>query len=148
MVFSIRRQTPRPPPLMVIISRHFLPHFCLLQLNPTYIKRILHLVSVKNIIHFHFDYLNPSLWAGIRKHGIILLLFVGPLQKVHITPVLRTQNPRDLGTVRSEFIKCQSNCCGASVTPTIIHIGCIPDICQFWNTTTLSRPVQSTRKRV
>ena len=27
MVFSIRRQTPRPPPLMVIISRHFLPIF-------------------------------------------------------------------------------------------------------------------------
>merc|ERR1719447_1613043 len=34
---------------MVIISRHFLPHFCLLQLNPTYMNRILHLVSVKNI---------------------------------------------------------------------------------------------------
>ena len=27
----------------------FLPHLFLLQLNPTYMKRILHLVSVKNI---------------------------------------------------------------------------------------------------
>ena len=39
-----------PLPLMAKISRHFLPHFFfLLQLNPTYIKRILLLVSVKNI---------------------------------------------------------------------------------------------------
>ena len=49
MAFAIRRPTPLPPPLMAQISRHFLPHFFLLQLNPTYMKRILHLVSVKNI---------------------------------------------------------------------------------------------------
>ena len=50
MVFPLGVRPPAPlPPLMVIISRHFLPHFCLLQLNPTYMKRILHLVSVKNI---------------------------------------------------------------------------------------------------
>ena len=48
MDFSIRLRTPRPP-LMNIISRHFLPHFFLLKLNPTYMKRILHLVSVKKI---------------------------------------------------------------------------------------------------
>ena len=48
MDFFIRLRTPAPP-LMNIISRHFLPHFFLLQLNPTYMKRILHLVSVKNI---------------------------------------------------------------------------------------------------
>ena len=46
MVFAIRG--PTPPPLMAQISRHFLPHF-FLQLNPTYMKQILHLVSVKNI---------------------------------------------------------------------------------------------------
>ena len=44
--FSIKRQT---PPLMDKISFHFLPYFFLMQLNITYIKRILHLVSVKNI---------------------------------------------------------------------------------------------------
>ena len=44
MAFAIKRWT---PPLMAI-SIHFLPHF-FLQLNLTYIKRILHLVSVKNI---------------------------------------------------------------------------------------------------
>ena len=33
---------PPPLPLMAQISRHFLPHFFLLQLNPTYMKRILH----------------------------------------------------------------------------------------------------------
>ena len=41
------------PPLMDIISRHFSPHFFLLQLNHiywiSYMKRILHFVSVKNI---------------------------------------------------------------------------------------------------
>ena len=34
-----------PPPFLSIL----LPHFFLLQLNLTYVKRILHLVSVKNI---------------------------------------------------------------------------------------------------
>ena len=29
---------PPPPPFMAQISRHFLPHFFLLQLNPTYIE--------------------------------------------------------------------------------------------------------------
>ena len=46
MEFSIKRRTPLPP-LVDIISIHFLPTFFLLQLNPTYMKRILHLV--KNI---------------------------------------------------------------------------------------------------
>ena len=37
-------------PLMAQISRHFFyPTFFLLKLNPTYMKRILHLVSVKKI---------------------------------------------------------------------------------------------------
>ena len=45
MAFAIRR---RPlPPLMALISIHFLPHFFLLQLNPTNMKRILHLVPLK-----------------------------------------------------------------------------------------------------
>ena len=49
MAFAIRRRTPLPPPLMAQITIHFLPHFFLLQLNPAYMKRILDLVSVKNI---------------------------------------------------------------------------------------------------
>ena len=36
-----------PPPLMAQISRHFfLPHFFLLRLNPTYMKRILHFKNI------------------------------------------------------------------------------------------------------
>ena len=34
------------PPLMAQISRHFLPHFFLLQLNPTYMKWILHFKNI------------------------------------------------------------------------------------------------------
>ena len=50
MDFSIRRQIPPPPiELLDIIYRHFLRLFFLLQLNPIYMKRILHLVSVKNV---------------------------------------------------------------------------------------------------
>ena len=45
MAFAIKR----PPPLMALISIHFYPTFFLLQLNLTWMKRILHLVSVKNI---------------------------------------------------------------------------------------------------
>ena len=37
---------PSPPPLMGQISRHFLPHFFLLQLNPAYMKRILHFKNI------------------------------------------------------------------------------------------------------
>ena len=40
---------PPPLPLMEQISSHFLANFFLLQLNPTYMKLIVHLVSVKNI---------------------------------------------------------------------------------------------------
>ena len=47
MAFAIKRRTPSPP-LMALISIHFFLFF-LLQLNLTYMKRILHLVSVKNI---------------------------------------------------------------------------------------------------
>ena len=48
MVFAIRRRT--LPPLMAQIFIHlFTPPFFLLQLNLTYMKRILHLVSVKNV---------------------------------------------------------------------------------------------------
>ena len=38
-----------PPPLIAIIFIHFLPHFFPFQLNLTYMKRILHSFSVKNI---------------------------------------------------------------------------------------------------
>ena len=47
MAFAIKRRTPSPP-LMALISIHFFLFF-LLQLNLTYMKRILHLVSDKNI---------------------------------------------------------------------------------------------------
>ena len=46
--FPIRR---RPPlPLMAVFSIHFLPYLFLLQLNVVYMKWILHLAPVKNII--------------------------------------------------------------------------------------------------
>ena len=48
MDFSIRRWTP-PPLNGHNFQTFFYPTFFLLQLNPTYMKRILHLVSVKNI---------------------------------------------------------------------------------------------------
>ena len=51
MAFAIRRRIPSPPPpLMAQISRHFYPTFFLLQLNPTCMNQILHLVSVRNIV--------------------------------------------------------------------------------------------------
>ena len=65
--FSIKRQT--PPPLMDKISIHFLPHFFLIQLNLTYIKRILHLVSVKNI-----TFKSPHKWFKIDNLGRLRLL--------------------------------------------------------------------------
>ena len=48
MVFAIRRQ----PPLLdgTNFQTFFYPTFFLLQLNPTYMKRILHLVPIKNIV--------------------------------------------------------------------------------------------------
>ena len=50
MVFAIRRRPPPAPPLNGHnVQTFFYPTFFLLQLNPTYMKRILHLVSVKNI---------------------------------------------------------------------------------------------------
>ena len=45
MAFAIWRRTP-PPPLMAQISIHLLPHTFLLQLNPTYMKRILHFKNI------------------------------------------------------------------------------------------------------
>ena len=49
MAFAIRRRTPLPPSKWHKFPSIFLSHFFLLQLNPTYMKRILHLISVKNI---------------------------------------------------------------------------------------------------
>ena len=45
MAIVIMRRSPQ----MAQISIHFLPHFILLQFNPTYMKRILHLIPLKNI---------------------------------------------------------------------------------------------------
>ena len=55
IAFAIKRRAP-PPLLMDMISLYFLPHFFLLLLNLTYMKWILHLVSVKNIT------LSPLIW--------------------------------------------------------------------------------------
>ena len=44
MAFAIRG--PAPPPLMAKFPDIFLPHFFLLQLNPTYMKRILHFKNI------------------------------------------------------------------------------------------------------
>ena len=52
MAFAIRRRNPLPHPLMALISTHFLPHFFAFAIESyflTYMKRILHLVSVKSI---------------------------------------------------------------------------------------------------
>ena len=49
MAFAIKGPTPPPPPLMAKFPDIFYPTFFLLQLNPIYMKRILNLVSVKNI---------------------------------------------------------------------------------------------------
>ena len=43
MSIAIKR---RPPPLMALTSILFLPHFFLLQLNLTYMKRILHFKNI------------------------------------------------------------------------------------------------------
>ena len=48
MVFSIRHRTPAPNGLN--FQTFFYPTFFLLQLNPTNMKRILHLVPLRNII--------------------------------------------------------------------------------------------------
>ena len=156
MVFAIRR---RPPPLNgTNFQTFFYPTFF-------FCNWILHIYETDFTLGLRQKYHTFPFWLfepfplgrDQKKWNYIVIICWTPAEgstknrqswSWHITPVLRTQNPRDLGTVRSEFIKCLSNCCGASVTPTIIHIGCIPDICQFWNTTTLSRPVQSTPKRV
>ena len=50
MALAIKCRPPAPLPLMALISIHlFTPLFFLLQLNLTYVKRIIHLVSNKNI---------------------------------------------------------------------------------------------------
>ena len=45
MVFAINNRPP-PSPLMTLMSIHFFPTFFLLQLNPTYMKWILHLKNI------------------------------------------------------------------------------------------------------
>ena len=55
MVFAIKRRPPPPTPLMAQISRHFFTPLFSLQLNLTYMKHMLHLVSVK-IITFKSSY--------------------------------------------------------------------------------------------
>ena len=54
----------RPPPLIGHNFQTFFYHTFFLQLNPTYMKRILHLVSVKNII-FKSSYIDilRQLWS-------------------------------------------------------------------------------------
>ena len=59
MAFAMKRRT---SPLMALISIYFF-YFFLMQLNLTYIKRILHMVPVKIII------LKPSYnWFKIDKY--------------------------------------------------------------------------------
>ena len=52
MAFAIKRRPTPPPPLNGTNFHLFLPHFFLLQLSLTYMKRTLHLVRVKIIIFF------------------------------------------------------------------------------------------------
>ena len=96
MDFAIRRRT--LPPLMAQISRHFFyPTFFPLQLNPTlYLKRK-HLVPVKNITIFPFDYLNPSLITNKKK------LLVELHRLLYIVNLLQQACP--LSQIRSDHIK-------------------------------------------
>ena len=74
MEFSFKRCPPLR--LMDIISIHFLPHFFLLQLNLTYMKRILHLVSVKKItFKSSYDWLKIDIPMLVRPLTAILCLF-------------------------------------------------------------------------
>ena len=78
---------------MVIISRHFLPHFCLLQLNPTYMRRILHLVSVKNIL---------TSTGGFPFSGFVPLLLLLLLKGGHHRFVVEVQVPHEASAVATE----------------------------------------------
>ena len=49
MAFAIKRQTPSTPPLMALISIHFLSHFFSFAIEYYLYERILHLVPVKII---------------------------------------------------------------------------------------------------
>ena len=63
-------------PLKALISLHFLPHFFLLQLNPTYMKRILHLVSVKNItFKSSYNWFKINIHQQLRKVWKYFLAF-------------------------------------------------------------------------
>ena len=81
----------RPPLLMDIISIYFLPHFFLLQLNLSYMKRILHLVSVKNITFkssynwFTIDILRlvrplTAIFSSVQGHLSTLLCNISVIQ--------------------------------------------------------------------
>ena len=78
---------------MVIIYRHFLPHFCLLQLNPTYMRRILHLVSVKNIL---------TSTGGFPFSGFVPLLLLLLLKGGHHRYVVEVQVPHEASAVATE----------------------------------------------
>ena len=75
MAFAIKRQAPNG----TNFHPFFYPTFFLLQLNPTYMKRILHLVSVKNITFkssynwFKIDILRPvwpltAIFSPVKGH--------------------------------------------------------------------------------
>ena len=71
-----------PPPLMAQISIHFLPHFFLLQLNLTYMKQILHLVSVKNIT-FKSSSNIDTLWQLRPLTANYLAMFIVTSTTIH-----------------------------------------------------------------
>ena len=74
MAFAIKRRTPSPP-LMALISIHFFLFF-LLQLNLTYMKRILHLVSDKNItLKSSYNWFKINIHQQLRKVWKYFLAF-------------------------------------------------------------------------
>ena len=89
--------TPLPPPNSMNFQTLFYPTFFPLQLNPTlYLKRK-HLVPVKNITIFPFDYLNPSLITNKKK------LLVELHRLLYIVNLLQQACP--LSQIRSDHIK-------------------------------------------
>ena len=77
MAFAIRRRTPPPPSKWHKFPSIFLSHFFLLQLNPTYMKRILYLRNV--------TFKSSYNWFKIDIHQQLRLLTANYLAMFKVT---------------------------------------------------------------
>ena len=68
MAFAIRRRGPPPSPLVAHFQTSFYPTFFLLQLNPTYMKRILHFknITFKSSYNWFKIDIHQQLW-GLKQ---------------------------------------------------------------------------------